>query len=151
MKHGIGRYVEEQVVSIEHLRQLARSGRSCYSSMGRLPAVVFLNMQASFLLKMIDSGRLFIYPKFVGGNVKVFRTRRRKRKCDLPEWCTPGKIVFWSRSKQNHVITSISKGKIYFTPGNDYPGWREWCSFDRVYQLQPVELIDEKQNGVHNG
>lgn len=143
MKPDISGYVKEQVVSVEHLRQLARAGRSCYSSMGRLPAIVFLNMQASLLLKMIDSGRLFIYPKFVGGDAKTF-PKKRMRKCDLPEWCSPGKTVFWRQSGQNHVITSIRNGKVYFTPGKDYPGCRECCSFDHVYQLQPVYLIEQE-------
>lgn len=58
-------FISEKVVSVEHLRQLARERRSCYHLYPcfRLPAAVMLNMQASILLKFIDSGNLFIYPK----------------------------------------------------------------------------------------
>ena len=149
MKPDISGDVKERVVSVEHLRQLAKDCRSCSASIGRLPAAVFLNMQASCLLKLIDRG-MFIYPKFVGGNEKQ-SPKRRARKCDLPEWCVPGKLVYWNQSRQNHVIISIRNGKIYLTPGKDYPGFREWCLYDYVGGLKPVELIDDKQEQVHHG
>ena len=45
-------YLREQVVSIEHIAQLARAGRACCRRcMGIMPAAVLLNMPAALLLR----------------------------------------------------------------------------------------------------
>lgn len=130
-------YMREHVISIEHIAQLARAGRACYHLYsGVMPAAVLLNMRASLLLRWIKDENLYIYPK----RGEAF-TKQRKRRTKLPSWCTPGQLVYWPKSGQNHTITSIRGGKVWFTPGRDYPGYREWCNRDQVGQLQPVGLL----------
>ena len=135
-------YLREQVVSIEHIAQLARAGRACCRRcMGIMPAAVLLNMPAALLLRWIADGTLFIYPK---RTPQAARPKSAGKK-GLPSWCAVGQLVYWQISKQNHTITSIRGGKVYFTPGADYHGFREWCTYSAVGQLQPVDMIEDAQ------
>ena len=131
-------YQREQVVSVDHLKQLARAGRACCRPcMGAMPAAVLLNMPAALLLRWIADGTLFIYPK---RTTPAARPKRAWKKV-LPSWCTVGQLVYWEVSKQNHTITGIRGGKVYFTPGTDYNGCREWCAYSAVDQLKPVAMV----------
>jgi len=135
-------YLREQIISIEHIAQLARAGRACYRRyIGVMPAAVLLNMPASLLLRWIADGTLFIYPK---RKPTAARPKSAGKK-GLPSWCTVGQLVYWQASKQNHTITSIRGGKVYFTPGADYHGFREWCKYSAIGQLQPVHMLEGEQ------
>ncbi len=106
-----------------------------------MPAAVLLNMPAALLLRWIADGTLFIYPK---RTPQAARPKSAGKKV-LPSWCAVGQLVYWQISKQTHTITSIRGGKVYFTPGADYHGFREWCTYSTVGQLQPVAMIEDAQ------
>ncbi len=61
------KHVGVQVSSIYHLQLLAERKRSVFHAgcwgRGLLPAIVVMNMSASMVLSIIDSGRLFEYEK----------------------------------------------------------------------------------------
>ncbi len=59
------KHVGVQVSSIYHLQLLAERKRSVFHTgcWGLLPAIVVMNMSASVVLSVIDSGRLFEYEK----------------------------------------------------------------------------------------
>lgn len=65
----------ELVSGIEHVRMLARARRSLLWKPAWLiqPAAVFIHWQAAALLKAIDDGELYVYPKAGGAK------RRRAR------------------------------------------------------------------------
>lgn len=134
----------EKVVSVEHIRQLAHDRRSCCIFYRILPASFLLNMPASLLLRAIDSGSIHIYPKSETRPKKPLRLKKRRGKKAIPDWCFIGKVVYWKRSKQNHVITGIRDGRIFFTPGNDFEESVEWAILSRLYEFLPVELIETK-------